>query len=127
MTPGDDELELGIGAIEPNAPAVAADAPEATDATEAVGGTAAVGSASEIAATASVDAPESALGVDEISAGLASGSLSPAEAQSMLIDRVVAAQLPEGAAPALVESVHNEVAAALADDPLLAALLDPRG
>jgi len=124
MTPGDDELELGIGAIERNAPAAAADAP---DATQAVGETEAVGSASEIAAAAAVDAPGSALGVDEISAGLAAGSLSPAEAQSMLIDRVVAAQLPEGASPAVVASVQSEVAAALANDPLLAALLDPRG
>ena len=127
MTPGDDELELGIGAIERNAPTAAADAPDAPDATEAVGGAEAVGAAGEIAATTAVDAPGSALGIDEISAGLAAGSLSPADAQSMLIDRVVAAQLPEGAAPALVESIQSEVAAALADDPLLAALLDPRG
>ena len=124
MTPGDDELELGIGAIERNAPAGAADA---ADAAEGVGAAEAVGSAGEIAATAAVDAPASPLGVDEISAGLAAGSLSPAEAQSMLIDRVVAAQLPEGAAPAVLESVRAEVAAVLANDPLLAALLDPRG
>ncbi|MGH1343241.1 MAG: hypothetical protein ACRBN8_16905 [Nannocystales bacterium] len=124
MTPGDDELELGIGAIERNAPAGAADA---TEAAAAVGETESVGSAGEIAAATAVDAPGSALGIDEISAGLASGSLSPAEAQSMLVDRVVAAQLPEGAAPALVESIQAEVAAALANDPTLAALLDPRG
>ncbi|MBV1862260.1 MAG: hypothetical protein KUG77_27825 [Nannocystaceae bacterium] len=120
MTPGDDDLEVGIGAIERNAPAGAADA------TEGLEEIAAVGTADEIAAAAAVDAPGSPLGVDEISAGLAAGSLSPAEAQSMLIDRVVAAQLPEGAAPALVASVQSEVAEALANDPLLAALLDPR-
>lgn len=124
MTPGDDELELGIGAIEPNAPAGATHAAEGVEGTEA---TEAIGSSSEIAATTAVDAPASPLGIDEISAGLAAGSLSPAEAQAMLIDRVVAAQLPEGAAPAVVESVRSEVAAALANDPHLAMLLDPRG
>lgn len=121
MTPGDDELELGIGAIERNAPAAAVDAARGTTEAEAVA------SAPEIAATAAVEAPASPMGVDEISAELAAGSLSAVEAQSLLIDRVVAAQLPEGAAPALVESVRAEVAAALAGDPLLAALLDPRG
>jgi len=121
MTPGDDELELGIGAIERNAPAGAANAAEGVQEAEAIG------PSSEVAAATPVDAPASPLGVDEISAGLAAGSLSPAEAQAMLIDRVVAAQLPEGAAPALVESVKREVAAALANDPHLAALLDPRG
>lgn len=124
MSPGDDELELGIGAIERNAPASAADAAEAA---QGVGEVESAGSASEIAASTAVDAPASALGLDEISAGLAAGSLSPGEAQSMLIDRVVAAQLPEGASAALIESVQQEVAAALANDPVLAGLLNPRG
>ncbi len=127
MTPGDDELELGIGAIERNAPAGAADAADGVAQAEAVGSAGEIAAATSASAASAVDAPASPFGVDEISAGLAAGSLSPAEAQSMLIDRVVAAQLPEGAAPALVESVRAEVAAALANDPLLAALLDPRG
>ena len=121
MTPGDDELELGIGAIERNGPAAAAEAPDGIAEAEPVG------SASETAAVSAVDAPQSPLGVDEISAGLAAGSLSPADAQTMLIDRVVAAQLPEGASPAAIESVRSDVEAALANDPLLAELLNPRG
>lgn len=121
MSPGDDEHDLGIDAIERNSATSGAEAPDAVGATEAVRETGPVQAAS------AVDAPVDTLGVDEISAGLAAGSLTPAEAQSLLIDRVVAAQLPEGADPALVASVRSEVAAALADDPILAELLDPRG
>lgn len=121
MSPGDDEHDLGIDAIERNSAASGAEAPDAVGATEAVRET------GPVDAPAAVDAPPDVLGIQEISAGLAAGSLSPAEAQSLLIDRIVAAQLPAGADPALLETVRSEVAEALADDPLLAELLDPRG
>lgn len=119
MTPGDDDHDLGIGAIERNSGPSGADPADAVASTDAV---------SEIGATqrtTAVDAPADGLGIDEISAGLAAGSITPADAQTLLIDRVVAAQLPDGADPALIEAVRAEVASTLADDPVLAALLDP--
>lgn len=119
MTPGDDEHDLGIGAIERNSAASSPDSVDRVTATESAS------EAAPVSATTAVDAPASPLGVDEISAGLAAGSLTAAEAQAMLIDRVVTAQLPEGADPALVDAIRAEVAASLADDPILASLLDP--
>jgi len=142
MTPGDDDHDLGIGAIQRNAPATGTQAADgvsgpagaaeaaptaATEATHQADALDSVGASASIAATGSVEATASPLALDEISAALAAGSLSPAEAQSLLIDRVVATQVPEGADPAMVEEIRTEVAAALADDPTLAALLDPRG
>ncbi len=121
MTPGDDDHDLGIGAIERNSGASSADPAGAVEAADGVV------DASAVEASAAVDAPDAALGLDEISAGLAAGTLTPAEAQATLIDRIVAAQLPAGAEPAIVDAVRTEVAAALAEDPVLASLLDPRG
>jgi len=120
MSPGDDEHDLGVGPVERNS------APGGADATDAVGGPDAVVSTASVSPSEAVDAPGDALGLDEISAGLAAGSLSAAEARTLLIDRVVAAQLPAGADAAMAAEVRADVAAALEGDPTLEALLDPR-
>ncbi|MCR9165271.1 MAG: hypothetical protein ACE37F_26840 [Nannocystaceae bacterium] len=127
MTAGDDDLDLGIGAVERNSGASGPGAADAAGSSDAVSGAAGVDSTGPVQATTAVDAPSSTAGVDEISAAIAAGSLSAADAQAMLIDQVVAAQLPEGADPALAAEIRAEVAAALAGDPVLASLLDPNG
>jgi hypothetical protein len=127
MTPGDDDHDLGIGAVERNSGASGPAAADAAASADGVVAAAEVESTGPVQAASAVDAPSSTAGIDEISAALAAGSLSPAEAQAMLIDQVVAAQLPAGADPALAAEVRAEVADALAGDPVLASLLDPNG
>ena len=127
MTPGDDDHDLGIGAVERNSGASGPAATDAAASADAVSGPAEVASTGPVQAASAVDAPSSTTGIDEISASLAAGSLSPADAQAMLIDQIVAAQLPDGADPALAAEIRAEVADALADDPVLASLLDPNG
>ncbi len=138
MSPGDDDHDLGIGAIERNGTSDAAHGPDGTDAVSGSGETEAITSASAPDALAdssavsaagdagAIDSTGDVQGIDEISADLAAGAISPAQAQARLIEQVVASQLPEGADPVTLDAVREEVTALLADDPLIAALLDPR-
>jgi len=103
---GGKELDLDVSRVSSASPA---EAPKSAEATSAA---------------ASVGSGEAA-GVDEIARALAAGEIDPAQAQQMLIDQVTAEQLPADASPELVESVRSEVAALLAEDPTLQALLDP--
>lgn len=84
-----------------------------------------------------VDASQAADGAQSVSAvaseadlalaqALSTGAVDPASARAQLIEEVVRGQLPEDASPELIERVRGEVEALLADDPTLAALLDPR-
>jgi hypothetical protein len=58
-----------------------------------------------------------------IAEGLASGAIDAATAQQLLIDQVLAEQLPPGLAPEQFERLRGELAALLAGDPALASLL----
>jgi len=60
-----------------------------------------------------------------IAEGLASGALDPAAAQQLLIDQVLAEQLPPGVAPEQLARLRGEIAALLESDPALANLLRP--
>lgn len=62
----------------------------------------------------------------EIAAALASDRVDAAQAQALLIDRVIAEQLPLDMSPTRLEAVRAELASLLEGDPTLAALLDPR-
>lgn len=58
-----------------------------------------------------------------IAEGLASGAIDPIAAQQLLIDQVLAEQLPPGLAPEQIERFRGELVALLEADPALAALL----
>ena len=105
---GADDLEMGVGRV---SSAPVADSAE---------------SASGINATAPTRAPTAAGDVEALSQALAAGEIDPAQAQEMLINAVVAQQLPEGAGPELAEAIRAEVEAMLAEDPTLQALLSPQ-
>lgn len=62
----------------------------------------------------------------ELAQALSTGAVSVEQARERLINEVVGTQLPADASPELVEQVRAEVEAMLADDPTLAALLDPK-
>jgi hypothetical protein len=104
MATGEDDLTIrGPGAPRPAAPA------------------AEVGEASAPAATAATGAIE---GSDvALAEALRAGSIDAAQAQALLVDQVVRAQLGPDASPELVERVRAEIEQLLADDPVLADLL----
>jgi hypothetical protein len=104
---GADDLEMGVGRV--------SSAPSA-DSTEAATG---INPAEPARAPSAVD------GVEALSQSLAAGEIDPAQAQRMLIESVVAQQLPEGASAELAEAIRAEVEAMLAEDPTLQALLSP--
>ena len=58
-----------------------------------------------------------------IAEGLASGAIDAVTAQQLLIDQVLAEQLPPGLAPEQLERLRGELAALLEGDPALASLL----
>lgn len=105
---GGKDLDLDIGRVNHATPAEAPNGAEA---------------ASAVAPVASGDTPSS--GVDEITRALAAGEIDAARAQEMLIDQVTSEQLPPDASPELAASIRSEVAALLAEDPTLQALLNP--
>lgn len=76
----------------------------------------------EIAGTMSTDALAANRAIAE---GLASGALDPVAAQQLLIEQVLAEQLPPGVAPEQIERLRVELAALLESDPALANLLRP--
>ena len=88
------------------------------------------GSASRPGPIANVDGPgvEAAAPVAagetlDIAAALASGRIDASEAQALLIESVLAEQLPPGSSPAQLEALRNELSALLSGDPTLARLL----
>lgn len=81
---------------------------------------AAVDGVNEIAGSMSSDALAANQAIAE---GLASGVLDPAAAQQLLIDQVLAEQLPPGVAPEQLERLRTELAALLEGDPAIADLL----
>ncbi len=131
MSPGDDDHDLGIGAIERNGASEAADGPRDANAVSAVPGADAASAPSEsssidsVGALGAADGASGASGLEEVSADLAAGAVSPAEAQARLIDEVEWAMKHTGTNKFAIDAVRAEVAALLADDPLLARLLDP--
>ena len=118
--PGEDDGELGIGAITRSGETTA---PEASEAVSEVQDTQSLEGASGIAPS---DASGSTSSIDAITRDLAAGAIDASEARALLIDEAVRSQLPEGADPTVVEQVRSEVAALLASDPVLDALLDPK-
>ncbi len=96
-----------------------AKAPKRVDGPAEVGETAPTdptGSAGAVASNADV----------AVARALSTGAVSSEQARAQLIDEVVRARLPPDADLELVEQVRTEVEALLADDPTLAALLDPK-
>lgn len=82
------------------------DGAAAVDASDSIEGAAATSSASRA-----------------IAEGLASGAIDAVTAQQMLIDQVLAEQLPPDLAPEQLERLRGEIAALLEGDPGLASLL----
>lgn len=89
------------------------------------GAAAAVDGASPADAAAAVDGPQSVTtdGIDAVAASLSAGAIDAQGALAALIDATASSMLGPGADPAAVEAVRAEVAALLAGDPTLAALL----
>lgn len=86
--------------------------------------------AAEIAKTAAVEPQatvEAATAASNraIAEGLATGALDPVAAQQLLIDRVLAEQLPADLPPEQIERIRGELAALLEGDPNLFSLLQP--
>ncbi|PRP92466.1 hypothetical protein ENSA5_48840 [Enhygromyxa salina] len=93
-----------------------------------VPGAAAVGgpsAANPVGATHGVEAPASTQASAEIAEALASGRIDALAAQELLIDQVLAEQLPADLPPAQLERLRAELAALLSEDPNLASLLSP--
>ncbi len=107
MSPTNDDDPLRVGATSRVREATPADGPEAADAAASV----------EAAA-----APDPA-GIEAIAADLAAGEISPLEARERLVDAVLAAELPADLPAEEVAAIRAEVADALFDDPVFAALL----
>jgi len=76
-----------------------------------------------IARASATEASDPVRDTQAIAEGLASGALDPVAAQQLLIDQVLAEQLPTGIAPDQLERIRGELANLLAGDPTLAALL----
>jgi hypothetical protein len=100
----------------------AAKAPKRAESAESVEDAA----ATEAAAPAESVAEVASQADVALAEALSTGAVDPAGARASLIDEVVRAQLPDDAAPELIEKIRGEVEALLGDDPTLAALLDPR-
>ena len=113
-TSGKDPDDLRVGAVSGAQRAKEADAAEAVEGAAGTRGAAAVDG---------VGGPGEVDGTEAITSALASGAIDAAEAKARLIDEAVRAQLPEGADPATVAAVREEVEAVLAGDPTLEALL----
>ena len=77
--------------------------------------------ASSLEGSASIDGTTAANRA--IAEGLASGAIDAVTAQQLLIDQVLAEQLPPGLAPEQLERLRGELAALLEADPALASLL----
>ncbi len=123
--PGEDDGELGIGAITRTSEASEASETSGPDAVSEVQDAPSPTAASGIAPVGAADSAASAQSTAAISQDLATGAIDASEARARLIDEAVRSQLPEGADPALIEQVRSEVAALLASDPILDTLLDP--
>jgi hypothetical protein len=100
----DAKLPLGIAASDPT--------PAAAGVTAIEGGVAATQTVSSVAAN------------QAIVEAIATGTLDPVAAQALLLDQVLAEQLPDLAADEL-DHVRDELTQLLADDPTLARLLRP--
>lgn len=92
----------------------------------------ALGGAGEIAGAAGVEtngvegpAAATIAANRAIAEALASGALDPVAAQQLLIDQVLAEQLPPDIAPEQLERLRGELAALLQGDPALLGLLQP--
>ncbi|HLT38990.1 MAG TPA: hypothetical protein VK034_22055 [Enhygromyxa sp.] len=82
-----------------------------------------IASAAGIEGPSAVDGPAEAAANRAIAEGLASGALDPVAAQQLLIDQVLAEQLPPDIAPEQLERLRGELAALLQGDPALLGLL----
>jgi hypothetical protein len=69
--------------------------------------------------------PSQALEGVDVAEALSSGRIDAIAAQQLLIDQVLAEQLPTDLAPAQLERLRGELASLLADDPALLGLLRP--
>lgn len=71
----------------------------------------------------SIDAVAATAGNRAIAEGLASGAIDAVTAQQLLIDQVLAEQLPPDLAPEQLERLRGELASLLEADPALTSLL----
>jgi hypothetical protein len=88
-------------------------------ASEAAGVDAAAG----VQGSGSIDGTAASAANRAIAEGLASGAIDAARAQQLLIDQVLAEQLPPDLAPEQLERLRGELAALLEGDPALTSLL----
>jgi hypothetical protein len=100
----------GSDEIDPNAPAAKIGGPEPL----------------APAASAEVEAVTASAGLDQadlsVAEAIASGQVDPAGASELIIEQVIAEQLPD-ASPEQIERLRAELSELLADDPTLASLL----
>jgi len=110
MPGGDHDSDFRIGRLAPPTEPGAVNAIDPVTSTTGVSGT---------AGATEVDRIES------LAAALGTGAIAPVEAQNLLIEAALQAQLPPNIDPVLLQQIHAEVQAMLALDPTLRALLEP--
>lgn len=122
MNGGSDDGGLdGVGAFDPKTQ---------FDGVEGSAGAASVESADPSGQTEAVRGVDELAGVDSdtrISEELATGRIDADQAIAQLVDETLAAQLPADASPELVAALREQIAAMLADDPTVAAMLRADG